>query len=268
MIEHVSGPIDYDEIGQGPTVVLVPGSCSTGAAWRPVIAEWEKRYRCVTTSLPGYGGTAERRSLSDADIANCAEVVEAVIERAEGPVHLVGHSFGGLTALAVALRNKVPLLSLTIAEAPVPNILPHHGEHAHYRAFNDMTDAYVAAAFDGGDEEAIAQMIDFYGGQGAFADLPPRVRDYVIRSTPSNILDWRSVYGFDSRPALLARMDLPTLVFWGENSHPAVQCANGLMGACIPHARVAVVNDARHFMISTHASETARLISDHVSSVQ
>jgi pimeloyl-ACP methyl ester carboxylesterase len=34
MIEDPRGRIDYDEAGQGPTVVLVPGSCSTGAAWR------------------------------------------------------------------------------------------------------------------------------------------------------------------------------------------------------------------------------------------
>jgi hypothetical protein len=34
MIEDPRERIDYDEAGQGPTVVLVPGSCSTGAAWR------------------------------------------------------------------------------------------------------------------------------------------------------------------------------------------------------------------------------------------
>ena len=62
MIEEARGNIDYEESGAGPTIVLVPGSCSTGAAWRPVIAAWENRFRCVTTSLPGYGGTAERRT--------------------------------------------------------------------------------------------------------------------------------------------------------------------------------------------------------------
>ena len=31
MIVETSGPIDYQETGTGPTVVLVPGSCSTGA---------------------------------------------------------------------------------------------------------------------------------------------------------------------------------------------------------------------------------------------
>src|ERR1700704_4300789 len=107
MIEDERGRIDYQESGAGPTIVLVPGSCSTGTAWRPVIAQWNDSFRCVTTSLLGYGGTAERRTAEDADISHEAEIVEAVIRRTGCPVHLVGHSFGGLTALAVALRNAV-----------------------------------------------------------------------------------------------------------------------------------------------------------------
>jgi hypothetical protein len=38
MVEDARDRIDYDESGQVPTVVLMPGSCSTGATWRPVIA--------------------------------------------------------------------------------------------------------------------------------------------------------------------------------------------------------------------------------------
>src|SRR5450631_4360397 len=97
IVEDVRGQVDYDEAGTGPTVVLVPGSCSTGAAWRPIMAHWENGFRCVTTSLLGYGGTIERRTALDADIAHESEALEAVIRRAACPVHLVGHSFGGLT---------------------------------------------------------------------------------------------------------------------------------------------------------------------------
>ena len=118
MIEDARGQIDYEDSGTGPTVVLVPGSCSTGAAWRPVIAAWNNQFRCVTTSLLGYGRTAERRTARDPAIAHEAEAIEAVIRKAGGRVHLVGHSFGGLVSLVVALRNQVPLASLTIAEAP------------------------------------------------------------------------------------------------------------------------------------------------------
>ena len=76
MIKEPSGNIDYLEYGTGPTIVLVPGSCSTGAVWRPIMAEWGDRFRCVTTSLLGYGGTAERRTPQDAAIAHEAEILE------------------------------------------------------------------------------------------------------------------------------------------------------------------------------------------------
>jgi pimeloyl-ACP methyl ester carboxylesterase len=263
MIEDAGGCIDYDESGAGPTVVLVPGSCSTGAAWRPVMAQWKNNYRAVTTSLLGYGGTLERRSFADTDMAHEAEALEAVIRRASGPVHLVGHSFGGLSALAVALRGRVPLLSLTIAEAPAPEILRHMGEDRQYQAFRTMSEAYISA-YQAGDHTAIEQMIDFYGGAGTFAGWPQRVRDYAAQTTPANLLDWSSAYGFELTPGLLATVGIPTLVLWGEASHPAAKRANELLGQCIPDAAVATIAGAAHFMILTHASEVADVIARHV----
>ena len=267
MIGEADARIDYDEVGRGPTVVLVPGSCSTGAAWRSVVSQWNGDFRCVTTSLLGYGGTAERRRSDDADISPEAEVIEAVIRHAGGPVHLVGHSFGGLTALAVALRKKVQLLSLTIAEAPAPQILHHMGEHRHYRAFRDMTDAYFAA-FHAGEEAPIERMIDFYGGAGTFASWPPRVRAYAVETTPVNIRDWASGYGFELTPALLGTVETPALVLWGEASHPAARRANELLGRCLPNALTFAIPGAAHFMIATHANEVAGAIARHVASAE
>jgi pimeloyl-ACP methyl ester carboxylesterase len=263
MIENARGRIDYDESGEGPTIVLVPGSCSTGAAWRPVIAQWNNRFRCVTTSLLGYGGTAERRTALDTDIAHEAEMLETVIRHAADPVHLVGHSFGGLTALAVALRNQVPLRSLTILEAPAAEILRHMGEQRHYFAFRQMTEAYFAA-FHAGESAAIERMIDFYGGAGTFAGWPQRVRDYAVATTAVNILDWASAYGFALAPAALADVKTPTLVSWGESSHPAIACANQLLGQSLPNASTATIKGAAHFMIATHAEVTAGMIAAHV----
>jgi pimeloyl-ACP methyl ester carboxylesterase len=160
MIEEVFGCIDYDECGAGPAIVLVPGSCSTGAAWRPIISDLSSRFRCVTTSLLGYGGTVERRTASDPSISHEAEVLESVIRKAGGPIHLVGHSFGGLVALVVALHNQVPLSSLVILEAPATELLRAEGENRHYNLFRDMTKAYFAS-FASGNVGAIAAMIRF-----------------------------------------------------------------------------------------------------------
>jgi pimeloyl-ACP methyl ester carboxylesterase len=241
--------------------------CSTGAAWRPVIATWNGQFRCVTTSLLGYGGTVERRTASDPAIWHEAEVLEAVVGKAGGRAHLVGHSFGGLVALAVAFRNRVPLASLVILEAPAPEMLRDPGEQQHYRAFRQMTEAYFAA-FDGGNVEAIAAMIDFYGGAGTYASWPPRVRAYAVETTPVNILDWASAYGFALSAVSLAAVQLPTLLIRGGASHPAVQRANALLSERMSGAALATIDMAAHFMIATHPNEVGRLIAQHVHSAE
>ena len=91
-----------------------------------------------------------------------------------------------------------------------------------------MTEAYFAA-FDGGNVEAIAAMIDFFGGAGTYASWPPRVRDYAVETTPVNIVDWASAYGFALPAASLSAVEIPTLLVRGGASHPAVQRANALL---------------------------------------
>jgi pimeloyl-ACP methyl ester carboxylesterase len=241
----------------------VPGSCSTGAAWRPIIAACNGRFRCVTTSLLGYGRTAERRTESDPAIRHEAEVVESVIRRAGGTVHLIGHSFGGLVALAVALRREVNLASLVIIEAPAAELLRERGEVEHYRAFRNMTDAYFAEVARG-SAMAVAGMLDFYGGAGTFASWPQRVRDYAVETTPVNVLDWATAYGFPLSADSLAAIDLPVSVICGGASHAAVQRANALLAAGINAASLATIDDAAHFMIATHADVVGRLIAAHI----
>src|SRR5450432_4488727 len=160
-----------------------------------------------------------------------------------GPVHLVGHSFGGVVALAVALRNRVALESLAIVEAPAIEVLRECDEHQHYGAFRQMAEAYFAD-FAIGNKEAIASMIDFYGGSGTYASWPPRVRAYAVETTPVNILDWASAFGFALSQATLAAVKVPTLVARGGASHPAMQRANEL--------------------IATHAAEVARAVARQV----
>ena len=263
MIDEAQGRIDYDEVGSGPAVVLLPGSCSTGAAWRPIIAAWGNQFRSVTTSLLGYGGTSERRAAGDPSNSRNAEAMESVIRRAGGRVHLVGHSFGGLVALAVALRNQVSLASLVVIEAPAVDILRERKEHRHFQAFRRMTDAYFAD-YAAGNVEAIAAMINFYGGAGTFASWPPRLRAYAVETTPVNILDWAGGYGFLLSKASLANLKIPLLVICGGASPEAVQRANALLCELTPNATLATIDGAAHFVIATHAVEIASRIAAHV----
>ena len=59
-------------------------------------------------------------------------------------------------------------------------------------------------------------------------------------------------------------MKIPTLVVWGETSHPAVRRANDLLSRYIPHADRATIAGAAHFMIATHPKQFADLVVRHV----
>jgi len=263
MIDEAQGRIDYAECGSGPAVVLLPGSCGTGAAWRPVIAALGNQFRSVTTSLLGYGGTSERRIAGDPSISSNAEAMESVVRKAGGRVHLVGHSFGGLVALAIVLRNRVSLASLVIIEAPAVDLLRERKQHRHYRTFRRMTDAYFAD-LAAGNVEAIAAMIDFYGGAGTFASWPPRSRAYAVETTPVNILDWADAYGFPLSAALLGTLAIPLLIVRGGASPEAVQRANALLCEFSSNATLATIDGAAHFAITTHAGEIAHRIAAHI----
>jgi pimeloyl-ACP methyl ester carboxylesterase len=139
------------------------------------------------TSLLGYGGTSERRTAGDPSISRNAEAMESVIRRTGGRVHLIGHSFGGLVALAVALRNRVSLASLTIIEAPAVDILRERKEDQHYRAFRRMTEAYFAD-FAGGNVEAIVAMIEWADHAFSLKSFcPPRALEVATTNRGASI---------------------------------------------------------------------------------
>ncbi len=267
MIDDPAGRIDYASSGTGPTVVLVPGSCSTGAAWRPMMAVWGDRFRYVTTSLLGYGGTAERRDRQSPSIGPEIDAIEAVIRHAGGPVHLVGHSFGGSVAIATALRARVPIASLSVIEAPLVPLLRLCGEEKLCADFGRMKEIYFDA-FRRGEPDAVARMIDFYGGAGTFASWPPKMRAYANETTHVNIADWASSEAVPESAAQLSALDVPTLVFWGSASPRAVQRANELLTENVHGSKGRLIEGAAHFMIATHAAEVAGAIAEHIEAVE
>lgn len=267
MIEDARGHIDYHEEGSGPTVICVPGSWGTRSAWRGVIAALDGRFRVVTTSLLGYGGTVERRSAADASIAHEAEIIEAVIQRAGGAVHLVGHSYGGQACLAVAIRRITPLMSLSLIEPTATNLLRLAGDLALYEQVVTFRDAYFKA-FESGDKEAARQVIDLHDGDGSFEALPSRVRDYVMATTATNILDWRSGLGFDAPLPAYSSIVVPALVIRGGRGHPYIARSAEILSNAMPHASLVTISGGAHSMITTHAAEVGKLIADHVSKAE
>jgi len=117
--------LHYVENGKGVSVIFVHGSLSDGGYWSDQIGPFAEHYRPIAYSRrynypnvnpdePGYSAVTD------------AEDLAAFIDALHlGKVVVVGHSYGGLTALFLAARYPDLVRALILAEAPAVPLLAH-----------------------------------------------------------------------------------------------------------------------------------------------
>lgn len=254
---------DYADTGSGPAILFLPGSFGTGTAWKAVLGHLGDHYRTVTTSLLGYGSTPDTRPDGNATMAQQVELIDRIIDRMGTSPHLVGHSYGGLSALVHALTGQCKPQSLLLLEANPLGLLRAVGDLEHYAMFESMTRTYFAD-FARGDAEAARHVIDFYGGLGTFDSMPPKVRSYVVATTAVNLRDWSSGTPFEPSQETLWSIAIPTTVVRGGNGHPAMRRIAELLHDSIPEARLVTIEGGSHFLPSSHAAEIAAVIRQHL----
>jgi pimeloyl-ACP methyl ester carboxylesterase len=254
---------DYAETGSGPALLFLPGSFGTGGGWKAVMAGLGDGYRVITTSLLGYGATPDTRPDGNATMDQQVDVIDRIIDRIGLSPHVVGHSYGGLSALAHALTGRHRPASLLLVEANPLGLLRAAGDLEHYAMFESMTGPYFAGVARG-DADAARHVIDFYGGPGTFDSMPPKVRGYIVATAPVNVRDWTSGTPFEPSRATLQSIDFPTTVVRGGLGHPAMRRIAELLRDSIPAAKLVTVEDGSHFLPSSHPAEIAALVRRHV----
>ncbi|MET0400908.1 MAG: alpha/beta fold hydrolase [Cystobacter sp.] len=115
--------MQYLEAGpaQGPVVLLLHGFPELSDLWREVMVPLaEAGYRAVAPDLRGYGETERPAGGYDIDTLARDVVHLARHLRPEGPVHLVGHDWGGSIAFHVAAHHPDVVDRLAVVNAPHP----------------------------------------------------------------------------------------------------------------------------------------------------
>jgi pimeloyl-ACP methyl ester carboxylesterase len=102
--------------GDGPPLVLVHGLAGAAANWTEMTATLGRRHRLLVPELPGHGGSGGLPVAPNIDAyADRVRVVAA--EEGFLPASFVGHSFGGLVALRLALRHPDDVRAVVLAAA-------------------------------------------------------------------------------------------------------------------------------------------------------
>lgn len=99
-VDLAHGRVSYLESGEGESILFLHGLNGNGGSWMEQLNSLSGQYRVVAWDAPGYGES----DLAGETVDALARVALEFMERTfTGPVHLVGHSMGGLVAMKVAM---------------------------------------------------------------------------------------------------------------------------------------------------------------------
>ena len=258
--------IGLDDAGRGEPVVLLHGSCHSRRQWRRLVAELGGRYRTLALDLHGYGETswpADPDAFSiDDEVALVARVLE--IEKVDGPVHLVGHSYGGVVALAVALRHPERAGSLTLHE-PVVFQLAQSGPLATVGAeITRMVELLAERVDAGAPAEAAEYFIDYWRGAGTWAALPEKGREAAARVIPKLPIELRAMLRSPYKLRDYGAIRSPVCLTAGTVGRPAARRVTELLATVLPNGSLQLVPGAGHMAPVTHPQLVNPLIAAHL----
>jgi pimeloyl-ACP methyl ester carboxylesterase len=252
---------------QRPACVLLHSSMSSRSQWNALAAQQEPALRCIAVDLLGYGKAPFPTPAQQASFSlehEVAAVLAALTHELapDEPFHLVGHSYGGATALRLARRlmDTGRILSLTLFE-PVAFHLLAPTDHA--RIDIEKIIARIDAAAT--PRDGAAAFIDYWNGAGAFAALPPAMQERFTAQIAKVRLDFVALMSEPTTLADMAALDVPTLVLFGAQGPMSTRTVAEELAAALPRA-AQHRTPGGHMAPITHAADVNRAIAAFIGS--
>jgi pimeloyl-ACP methyl ester carboxylesterase len=257
--------VEFLETGRGEPVILLHCSASSREQWRALIESLADRYRVLAPDFYGCGGTGRWRE-GAFSLADEAEIVYALLLRAGGRAHLVGHSYGGAVALQIALRRGAAVRSLTLIEPVAFHVLrePNAIDAALFDEVSLAARRIMRAHADGDREGGMGRFVDFWNGPGAWAAIPADKRSALHACLDKVVLEYHAVAEEATRLQDFWPLFMPALLVQGSASPLPVRRICGQLARVLPDARHEVVEGAGHMLPLTHAERVNALVAAHL----
>jgi pimeloyl-ACP methyl ester carboxylesterase len=223
--------------GAGETIVFLHGA--GGPNWNRLLQILALQYRVIAPHHPGFARARLPdwlRSVGDLAFFYLDALALLGLER----VHLVGHSLGGWTAAELAIRDTRRLATLSLlAPAGVPNA---YGDILHW-----TPDEYAAAQFH---DQSLAP-----ARAAAMRATDPEIvranRAVVTRLAGDPFLHNPQL------PVWLHRIDVPTMVLWGESDRICPPGGSRIFASEIPGVRLELIPALGHSVHTERPEVTA-----------
>ena len=244
-------------LGSGPRKVLaLHCTLAFSGAWGGLMRKLAGEVTLIAPDMPSHGRSPDWDGTSDFG----ATVYEAARRCLTEPMDVIGHSFGGATALRLAVEHPELVRSLTmiepvffcIAQADAPEVA--QAQIAQSQPFYDLILA--------GDMEGAARTFNrSWSDRARWADMPEQVRAAMTRAI--HVVPGSHPFLFGDNANLVARLSqahMPTLLVRGAETDEAVCVTNAGLARRLPNAREVVMQNAGHMAPITHPADMADLL--------
>jgi pimeloyl-ACP methyl ester carboxylesterase len=248
------------------SVVALHCSLGSGRQWTRLAAQLGGNYQFIAPDISGYGGNAGSLDLP-MTLAQEVEFLSDRIGEAAGPIHLVGHSYGGAIAFKIAtdspFANRVR--SLTLIEPVLPTLLCDVSADARlHQRFAGVAHDVCHDLWNGSVLEAIDKFTTFWNGSGPSEPLPPGARLRMIEQAEKLAFDFRALFAEQGVAAQAAALRAPTLLLSGGLSPYLTQRIVQRLAWLIDGADARHLPRAGHMLPITHASLVNPEIARHI----
>jgi pimeloyl-ACP methyl ester carboxylesterase len=278
-IELNGARIAYAATGSGETVLLLHATASAGAQWQALAETLRPGWRVVAPDLYGYGESdpwpghgpfalAEEAALAEAVLADAGLADAGLADAGQGPIHLIGHSYGGAVALRFALQQPERLLSLVLIEPLAFHLLREEAACPPNRdLFGEVMEvaALVSGAAASGDyRRGMAGFVDYWNGKDSWLRAKPELQAALARHTPKVALDFRAVTTECTPRTAYERIAVPTLILSGSCSPRPTRRIAELLAESLPESWLQTIEGAGHMLPLSHKDAVNSAVLAHL----
>jgi pimeloyl-ACP methyl ester carboxylesterase len=232
--------LSYERSGSGPPLVLVHGGFSDHRSnWQLVTPRFEKRFTVYAVARRGRGETdaTHGHGLEDE-----GRDVAALIQSVGEPVFLLGHSYGGQTALAAAALAASAVRKLVLYEPPWPSALrPELLVPLERLAAAGDWDGFALAFFRDGLLVPAAELHALRASE----HWPP-----IVADAAASLGDLRALTRYAFEPERFRGLAMPVLLQIGTES-PRHLFATDALAAVLPDVRIGALAGQAHEGMTT-----------------
>jgi len=240
---------------------------SSGAQWRGVLPHFTDRYRVLTPDLYGHGKTDLWPDPDTLRHEDQAALLAAILNHAGADsVDMVGHSYGGATALRYILENPDVVRKFVIIEPMLLNLLVDAGtaEEAVLADLYGMAKGFLHNVEAHGPEAAWKTFLDFRNGEGSWEGYTDKTRANFLRKTQGHVANLKANMKNQTPVAELATIATPTLAIKTEGATSFDGRMVEIVAEAMPNCTLLTMADTAHMVPLTHPDRMAEVIQRHL----